>query len=198
MTLDQAAAKSRTSFSFASSQAYTSASARSSEFEPKTRSTRVPVHLTFPVARSHASYTPSVADFRHSVHVEQVDEEVVGQRPGPVGEDAVLRLADVGAEDTQAADEHGHLGGGQRQELRPVHQQVLGRSVVPVAEVVAEAVRLRFEHGERDGVGLLLRRVGASRRERNLDVVPGALRGLLDGSAASQHDEVRERDLLLA
>ena len=37
-------------------------------------------------------------------HVEQVHEEVVGQRLGPVGEDAVLRLADVGIEGPHAAD----------------------------------------------------------------------------------------------
>src|ERR1700678_763363 len=33
--------------------------ARSWEFEPKRRSTRVPVHLVLPVARSLPSYTPS-------------------------------------------------------------------------------------------------------------------------------------------
>src|SRR5208337_459334 len=33
--------------------------ARSWEFEPKIRSTRVPVHLISPVARSRPSYTPS-------------------------------------------------------------------------------------------------------------------------------------------
>ena len=51
MTFVQAATKSLTNFSFASSAAYTSATARSSEFEPKTRSTRLPVHLTAPLTR---------------------------------------------------------------------------------------------------------------------------------------------------
>src|SRR5712664_2155069 len=47
-------------------------------------------------------------------HVEQVHEEVVGQRLRPLGEDAVLRLSNVGVQDTQAANEHRHLGRGQR------------------------------------------------------------------------------------
>ena len=38
-----------------------------------------------------------------------------------------LRLAGVGVEDAQAADEHGHLGGGQGQQLGLVDQQVLRR-----------------------------------------------------------------------
>src|SRR5579885_3709550 len=41
-------------------------------------------------------------------HVEQVHEEVVGQRPGPVGEHAVLGLPEVGVQGAHAADEHGH------------------------------------------------------------------------------------------
>jgi hypothetical protein len=52
MTLSQAAAKSRANFSCASSHAYTSASALSSELEPNTRSNGVAVHLLLPVARS--------------------------------------------------------------------------------------------------------------------------------------------------
>src|SRR5215468_2426186 len=50
ITLTHAATKSFTNFSFASSLAYTSATARSSEFDPKTRSTRLPVQTTFPDA----------------------------------------------------------------------------------------------------------------------------------------------------
>jgi hypothetical protein len=59
-------------------------------------------------------------------HVEQVDEEVVGQRLRPLGEDAVLGLPGIGAQDAQAADENRHLGRRQRQQLRPIHQQLLG------------------------------------------------------------------------
>ena len=50
MTLFQAATKSRANFSLASADAYTSASARSWECEPNTRSTAVAVHLTLPCA----------------------------------------------------------------------------------------------------------------------------------------------------
>jgi hypothetical protein len=50
--LVQAATKSFTNFSLASPLAYTSASARSCELEPKTRSTEVAVHLSSPVATS--------------------------------------------------------------------------------------------------------------------------------------------------
>ncbi len=55
ITLVQAAAKSSANFCFASSLAYTSESARSCEFDPKTRSTAVAVYFGSPVARS----TPS-------------------------------------------------------------------------------------------------------------------------------------------
>ena len=55
MTLVQAATKSWTNFSWASSLAYTSARARSCEFDPKMRSTGVAVHFRSPVARSRIS-----------------------------------------------------------------------------------------------------------------------------------------------
>src|SRR6266542_7104448 len=55
ITLAHAATKSCTNFSFASSLAYTSARARSSEFDPKTRSARLPVHLSSPVAAARPS-----------------------------------------------------------------------------------------------------------------------------------------------
>src|SRR5260370_23813659 len=57
MTLSQAATKSRTNFAGASSQAYTSASARSCECTPNTRSAAVALHFRSPVARSRPSYT---------------------------------------------------------------------------------------------------------------------------------------------
>ena len=65
-----------------------------------------------------------------------------------------------------------------------------------VSDVVAEPVRGRFEHGKRVDVGLLLQRVGAPRREGNLHVVPGLLRGFLDGRAPAQNDHVSERNHL--
>jgi hypothetical protein len=50
---------------------------------------------------------------------------------GPLGEDAVRGLPGVGAQHAQAADEHRHLGRGQRQQLRLVDQQLLGRHGTP-------------------------------------------------------------------
>ena len=49
---------------------------------------------------------------------------------GPVGEHAVLGAADVGAQGPQAADEHRHLGRGQREQVGPVEQQRLGRQLL--------------------------------------------------------------------
>ena len=48
------------------------------------------------------------------VQVEQVHEEVVGQRLGPAGEDAVLGLSEVGVQGAHAANQDRHLGSGQR------------------------------------------------------------------------------------
>src|SRR5215475_1005734 len=42
-------------------------------------------------------------------HVEQVDKEVVRERSGMLGEDAMCGLAGVCAEDAQATDENGHF-----------------------------------------------------------------------------------------
>ena len=60
-------------------------------------------------------------------HVEQIHEEVIGERLGPLGEDAVLGLSEVGIQDSHAANENRHLRRRQRQQLRPVDQQFLGR-----------------------------------------------------------------------
>ena len=73
---------------------------------------------------------------------------------------------------------------------------VLRRYGVLAVEVVAEPSAGRFQHGEGLDVGLLLRRVRPSRRERNLHVVPGILRGLLDGRAPAEDDDVGQRDTL--
>ena len=77
-----------------------------------------------------------VAPFQHDfgcggllpvrAHVEEIHEEVIGQRLGSFGENTVLGLADVRIQRAQPADQNGHLRGGQRHQLRFVHQQ-LGR-----------------------------------------------------------------------
>ncbi len=131
-------------------------------------------------------------------HVEQVHEEVVGQRLRPLGEDAVLGSSGVGLQDAHAAHEHRHFGRGQGQQLRLVHQQRLGRDGVAGLLEVAEAVRDRLEHGEGGRVGLLLRGVHPSRREGHLHDVPGLLGRLLDAGAPAQHDQIGQGDPLAA
>src|SRR5208282_163382 len=56
------------------------------------------------------------------IHVEQVDEEIIRQRPGSVGKDALLGLPEVRIQSAHAADQNRNLGGGKIQQLRPIHQ----------------------------------------------------------------------------
>ncbi len=77
--------------------------------------------------------------------------------PGPVGEHAERGPVVVGAEHAQAADQHGHLGRAEGEQVGLVDEQVLGRQPLALAEVVAEAVGDRLEGRERLDVGLLLR-----------------------------------------
>ena len=124
MTLFHAATKSRTNFSFRRRWRRPPPARGAARCAPKTRSTAVAVHLTSPVARSRPSYTFVVRGGRLPLraHVEQVHEEVVGQRLRPVGEDAVLRLAEVGVQRAHAADERRHLGRGQLQHVGALQQ----------------------------------------------------------------------------
>ena len=62
-------------------------------------------------------------------HIEQVDEEVVGQRLGALCGDAVRRLPEVRVQHAQAADENRQLGRSRSQQLGPVEQQLLWRGV---------------------------------------------------------------------
>ena len=111
----------------------------------------------------------------------------------------MLRAADVRVERPQAADQHRHLGRGQLQHVRPLEQPVLERQRLARAErSCGTPSTRRLEHGERLDVGLLLRRVGAARGERDGDVVAGVPRRLLDRRAAAEHDQVGERDPLAA
>ena len=88
------------------------------------------------------------------------------------------------------------FGRRQRHELRLVDEHHFRRNADVLFEVVAESVGSRFEHGECLDVGLLLRCVGASGRERHGDVEAGVLRGLLDAGASGEHDQIGQRDLL--
>jgi len=70
---------------------------------------------------------PTITPFKHVVvcrgclprraHVEQVHEEVIGERLWPPGEDAMLGLSEVGIQDAHTAKENCHLRSGQRQQL---------------------------------------------------------------------------------
>src|SRR5262249_17551039 len=96
-----------------------------------------------------------------------------------------------------AADENRHLRRRQPQQLRPVYQRFFRQhELLLAADKVAEAVSTRFKRREGFDVGLLLRRIHAARREGNLHVVPGRLRGLLDGGTAAEDDQIGERDFL--
>ncbi len=53
--------------------------------------------------------------FPRRAHVEQIHEEVIGERLWPLGEDPVLGLSEVCIQDAHTADENGHLRGGQGQ-----------------------------------------------------------------------------------
>src|SRR5688572_17339358 len=66
------------------------------------------------------------------------------------------------------------------------------------AEIVAEAVGTRLQRREGLDVCLLLRGIHASRREGDVHLHPGVLRGLFDRGAAAENDEVGERDPLAA
>ena len=82
------------------------------------------------------------------IHVEQVDEEIVGQRLRPVGKDAVFGLSGVRIQGAQAAYQNRHLGSSQRQQLRPIHQQFFSRQWLPVAQIIAESVGGGFERAK--------------------------------------------------
>ena len=148
MTLFQAATKSRTNFSFAvvarvdlrqraelGVRAEDEVGGRRGPLGLARRAIAALVHVLVRGGRSP-----------RRAHVEQVHEEVVGQRLGPVGEDAVLRLPEVRVQRAHAADENRHLGRGQLQEVGPVQQAGLRRQRIVRSEVVAEAVADRFEH----------------------------------------------------
>src|ERR1041385_8100424 len=123
-------------------------------------------------------------------HVEQIHEEVIRERPGPPGEDAVLRLSNVGIQGAQAANENRHLRSAQGQQLRTIDQQFLCRYAVLCFEIVAEPISSRFEESKQVDVRLILRRISASWRERNIDIVTGIPRGLLDGCASTQDNQI--------
>src|SRR5690606_20135692 len=113
-------------------------------------------------------------------HLEQVDEEVVGQLPGARGEVAVAALAVVGAEHAQAADQRDHLGHREAEQARTVEHHLLDlHRELLLTNVVADRVGLRLHHREAVGGGLLLGRVAAPAGERHRLVAAGGRDRLL-------------------
>ena len=113
-----------------------------------------------------------------------------------MGKDTVPGVGKIGAEDTQPADEHRHLGCGQGQELSPVDQKFLRRHGVLLLLIVSEAVRGRLEDGERFLVGLFLGCIRASRCEGDAHLVPGVTGRNFDARPPGQDDQIGQGDPL--
>src|ERR1017187_9964417 len=62
------------------------------------------------------------------LHVEEIHEEIIGEYSCPLRENAKSGLPEVCIQCAQATDQHRHLRSGQRQKVRPVHQQLSRRS----------------------------------------------------------------------
>jgi hypothetical protein len=157
--------------------------------------------LEFAALRDHAFEQVFVFRARLPLraHVEQIHKEVIGERLGPLGEDAVLGLS---------RSWHSRRAFRQREPSSQAAVSVssCARSTSSSSAdtavfgllVVAETVCFRFEHGEGLHIGLLLRGIRASRREGNRHIVTGIFRRLLDTCATGQDDQVSQRDLLAA
>ena len=111
----------------------------------------MPVHLTSPVLRSCPSNTSSASETAfHSVPMSsRFTKKSLVSVSGPLCEYAVFGPACVRVQGTHAADENRHLGRSQRQQLRPIDQQLLRRFSVFGSEVVAEPVRYQGSHHSR-------------------------------------------------
>src|SRR5690349_22214920 len=70
-------------------------------------------------------YTTLFRSLPFRFHVEEIHEEVIGQRFGAVGEDTVLRLSMVCVESSHSADEDRHLRSSQPQQRSEEHTSEL-------------------------------------------------------------------------
>ncbi len=128
------------------------------------------------------------------IHVEEVDEEVIGECAAVFGEDTEVGVTDGGSEDAQAADEHGHFGGGECEELGAVDEAFGCRPGGFRIDVVTEPVFFGFEDREGFDVGHVLGGIGTSRGEGHIDFVSGFTGGVLHGGVTAEDDEVGEGD----
>mmetsp|Transcript_27576 Transcript_27576/g.51167 ORF Transcript_27576/g.51167 Transcript_27576/m.51167 type:complete len:574 (+) Transcript_27576:2069-3790(+) len=102
----------------------------------------------------------------------------------------------IGTQHTQTTHQHCHFRCGERQQLRPVHQQLFGRHGEVLLKVVAETIGLGLKHIEGFDIRLLLAGVTATGCERHGQVVATGLGRGLDSSTSAQHDQIGQRDLL--
>ena len=105
-------------------------------------------------------------------------------------------LPKVCIQGAHATDQDRHLGNGQGQQARPIHQQLSRGFLASLPNVVAESVCGRLQYGKGMHICLLLRRIRAAWREWDLHILAGLLCGFLDGCAAAQNNQVSKRDLL--
>ena len=153
----------------ASSVAYTSASARSSECDPKTRSTRLAVHLSSPLTRQRPSNDSRASDVGfHSVPMSRrCTKKSLVNVPGRFVNTPCFDCP-VFASSARRPPTSTVISGALSvsRKARSISRCSAGTGAL--SDEVAESVGVRFEHGERFHVSPFLRRVGASRLERNL------------------------------
>ena len=110
-----------------------------------------------------------------------------------------LDAAGIGVEHAQAADQNRHFRRRQRQQLRPVDQQLLGR--IPAAcRGDSCGSRRRPAPAERRSATSVCSCEASVRPgvKGTFTSLTGVLGRLLDGGAAAENDQVGERDLLAA
>lgn len=129
-------------------------------------------------------------------HVEEVDEEVVGEGAGAVGEDTVGRAIPVSVDGSETTDEGSQLGQGQSQKLSTVNEQVLKLDTRCRLSVVSEAIDGGLEVVGGVDVGLLLSSIGATRSEGNGDKEASVLGSLLNTGGTSEDNDISKRDTL--
>ena len=111
----------------------------------------------------------------------------------------MARAIGVGAENAQAADERRHLRRGQRQELRPVDERLLGRRTAPSAKTSCGSRRppARSPRRRRRRSAPASHRCGPGVNGTSTGV-PAFFAAFSIAGGAAENDQVSERDLLAA
>jgi len=176
--------------------------ARSCEFDPNSRSTAVPVCLSSPVARSAALVDVvggSLFRLRpHGAHVQQRGEEIVVQTYRRICEHAVFGAAYVHVQCTHTPTNTVISGAVSVRSWGTINQQLCRGDRIAGLGKVAEAICHRLEIGNGIDFGLLKRSIAAARCEGHSHVVACVLCSFLDPGRTGQHDQVSDRDFLVA